>query len=297
MFNTIWSSYGDLDKYLDMSPEEKRAELTNWYPEEMVAQLETEQELNDAIQDNMDIYNEAAEDFEYNIAPMIGEQFFEGLIFDEYMHLVDPSRLLDFDGYHAELDEDEFGNLSWDVEGRKRFPILGFSDDQDELLRELDELGILDTLHNLYPEHDDEDFADLYYFEDLIPLNWGELEGVLKQAKNLNNLGEACEENLEEAKSKNPGKLAQEVEEIKDLVEEYGREYFTQMPFTSFDNDPISIEYQYPEFFKVVKAFFKEMEILSPEELNNPDELDIQWDQGIDQHDWDVLMRACDKLV
>ena len=328
MFNTIWSSNGDLDKYLDMSPEEKRAELTNWYPEEMVAQLETEQELNDAIQDNMDIYNEAAEDFEYNIAPMIGEQFFEGLILDEGMNLVDPSRLLDFDGYHAELDEDEFGNLSWDVEGRKRFPILGFSDDQEELLRELDELGILDTLHNLYPEHDDEDFADLYYFEDLIPLNWGELENVLKPAKNLNNLGEACEENLEEAKAKNPSALAREFNEIKDLVDEYGGEYFTQMPFTNFDNDPISIEYQYPEFFRIVKSYWKEMELLDDRTkknyikdrdpkgekgislkdvtLDNPDVLDYMWEledelasfSPVDfRHDWEVLLRSCEKLV
>ena len=42
---------------------------------------------------------------------------------------------------------------------------------------------------------------------------------------------------INEAKAKSPGKLADELEEIKELADEYGREYFTQMPFTSFDND------------------------------------------------------------
>ena len=124
-------------------------------------------------------------------------------------------------------------------------------------------------------------------------MDWDLLDKVLTHAHN--ELG-VVEESLTEAKAKNPNKLAAEYEEIKDLAEEYGREYLTQMPFTSYDNDPISIEFQYPEFFRVVKSFFKEMDILTPEELNNPDELDFQWDQGIDQHDWDVLMKACEKL-
>lgn len=295
MFKTIWSSNGDLDKYIEMSVEDKRRELSNWYDSEMVDQL-SDDDLDAALADNIDIYDHAADDFEYNISPMIQDQVLGGFIIDEDFNIVLPDVLVsDMKGPSAELNEDESGDLIWDVEGRKSFKLIGFSNDQDEFIQQLDDLGILSTMHNLYPNQDDEDI-EIYDIADLIPFDRDMLEQVLTHVKNTNNLGESAE-TLDEAKAKNAGKLAQEVEEIKDLADEYGKEYFTQMPFTSYDNDPISIEMQYPEFFRIVKAFFKEMEILSPEELNDPDELDVQWDQGIDQHDWDVLMRACDKLV
>ena len=295
MFKTIWSSNGDLDKYIEMSVEDKRRELSNWYDSEMVDQL-SDDDLDAALADNIDIYDHAADDFEYNISPMIQDQVLGGFIIDEDFNIVLPDVLVsDMKGPSAELNEDENGDLIWDVEGRRSFKLIGFSNDQDEFIKQLDDLGILSTMHNLYPNQDDEDI-EIYDIADLIPFDRDMLEQVLTHVKNTDNLGESVE-TLDEAKAKNAGKLAQEVEEIKDLADEYGKEYFTQMPFTSYDNDPISIEMQYPEFFRIVKAFFKEMEILSPEELNDPDELDIQWDQGIDQHDWDVLMRACDKLV
>lgn len=125
-------------------------------------------------------------------------------------------------------------------------------------------------------------------------MDWDLLDKVLTHAHN--ELG-VVEESLTEAKAKNPNKLAAEYEEIKDLAEEYGYEYFTQMPFTAYDNDPISIEMQYPEFFRIVKAFFKEMGILEGDDINNIDLLDMSWDQDISKHDWDVLMRACEKLA
>ena len=293
---TFWSSFGELDNLLNKSPEEKREILKDWYDPDMIDKLEDDQ-LDEVISDDPTIYDDAARDFEDEIAPMISSQVRNGLIFDEKFNLIDPVKLLDFDGYSAELDEDEVGDLSFNVEGRKAFPLYGFSEDDNEFIEQLRGLGVLDTLHNLYPDMDDEDFDDPYYWEDLIPFDWEMLGQNLTHVKDLGNLGESCDEQLDEAKAKNPTKLADELEEIKDLAEEYGREYFTQMPFTSFDNDPISIEYQYPEFFRVVKSFFKEMDILTPEELNDPDELDVQWDQGIDQHDWDVLMKVCDKLA
>lgn len=132
-----------------MSAEDKRRELTNWYDSEMVDQLADDQ-LDEYISDNPAIYDEAANDFEYRIAPMIANQFNAGLILDEKFNLVDPATLLDFDGYSAELDEYDDG-LYFDVEGRKKFPILGFSDDPDEFIAQLDELDILSTIHNLYP--------------------------------------------------------------------------------------------------------------------------------------------------
>lgn len=293
MFKTIWSSRGKVDDFLGLSTEDKRRELTNWFDDEMVNQL-GDDDLDRVIADDPGFFDDAADDFEYNVSPMIANQFNGGFILDEKFNLVDPGCLLRDANADCEIREDEAGNLVWKEEGRKEFPILGFSDDHQEFLNQLEELDILSTIHNLYPNWDDEDI-EVYDVADLIPMDWTLLEQVLTHAKDTQSIGEELE--IDEAKAKNPSKLEQELAEIKDLAEEYGREYFTQMPFTSFDNDPISIEMQYPEFFRIVKAFFKEMEILSPEELNDPDELDVQWDQGIDKHDWDVLMKACDKLV
>jgi len=274
-----------------MSAEDKRRELTNWYDSEMVDQLADDQ-LDEYISDNPAIYDEAANDFEYRIAPMIANQFMAGLILNDGFNLVDPATLLDFDGYSAELDEDDNGYLYFDVEGRKKFPILGFSDDQAKFIDQLDKLDILGTIHNLYPNLDDEDI-EIYDIADLIPFDWTLLEGVLDHA--VNDL--EIEEELTEAKAKDSTKLSRELDEIKDLADEYGYEYFTQMPFTAYDNDPISIEMQYPEFFRIVKAFFKEMGILEGDDINNTDLLDMSWDQDISKHDWDVLMRACEKLA
>lgn len=289
---TIWSSRGDIDNILDLPVDQKRLELTNWYDQEMVDQL-ADDELDQVIADNADeFFNEAMEDFEYRVAPMIANQFLGGFVLDENFNLVDPGVLLNDAKYDCEIYEDDNGDLYWKEEGRKAFPILGFAEDQNKFIDQLDQLDILSTMHNLYPDQDDEDI-EVYDIADLIPFDWTLLEGVLDHAKN----DLMVKEELTEAKAKNPNKLADELEEIKDLADEYGYEYFTQMPFTSFDNDPISIEVQYPEFFRVVKAFFKEMGILSAEELNNSDILDMSWDQDISQHDWDVFMRACDKLA
>ena len=110
-------------------------------------------------------------------------------------------------------------------------------------------------------------------------------------------LGNFKDESLNEASTKEPKKLKKEVKEIKGLVDNYGLKYITSMPFTSFDNDPTSIEYNYPEFFKIVKSFYKEMELASKEDLADNDLLDEYWDVDFDNYDYDVVMRVCDKLV
>lgn len=289
---TIWSTRGNIDKILDLPVDQKRLELTNWYDQEMVDQL-ADDELDQIIEDNADaFYDEAMEDFEYRIAPMISNQFLGGFVLDENFNVVDPGVLLNDAREDCEIYEDNNGDLYWKEEGRKAFPLLGFDEIQDKFIDQLDQLDILSTMHNLYPDQDDEDI-EIYDIADLIPFDWALLGNVLNHAKNDLDVVEE----LTEAKAKNPNKLADELEEIKDLSEEYGREYFTQMPFTSYDNDPISIEVQYPEFFRVVKSFFKEMGILEGSDLEDSDTLDMSWDQDISQHDWDVLMRACDKLV
>lgn len=108
---------------------------------------------------------------------------------------------------------------------------------------------------------------------------------------------ELLDEKLNEASTKNPKKLGKEIREIKKLAKDYGKEYFTSMPFTSYDNDPTSIEYNYPEFFRIVKLFFKEMGLADADQLNNNDWLDEMWDTDISQHDWDTIVRVCDRLV
>jgi len=287
---TIWTSNGELDNLMNMPIEDKRQKLLDFgYDQEMVNGLETEQEVDDVLSEEPLIYDGAAMDFEEEIAPMLANQFFEGLILDEQFNLVDPAELLNFDGYSAELYEDDNGDLYWQTEGRKAFPILGFSDNPEGMITQLGELEILDSLHNLYPEHEDVDFLDRYYFEDFIPRDWNTLTDVLTHAKNESKLGECAEQDLTEAKAKNPIKLEAELEEIKDLAEEYGYEYLLQSPFVNYDNDPISIEYQYPEFARVVKSFFKEMGL-------DMEDLDLQWD-SLDKHDWDTIIKVCDKLV
>ena len=139
---------------------------------------------------------------------------------------------------------------------------------------------------------------------------------------------ELLEEELNEASTKNPKKLAKELKEIKKLANDYGFEYFTAMPFTSYDSDPISIEYNYPEFFRIVKAFWKEMETLDddtkekyieyadPEgkkkiskddvNLNNPDVLDYLWDledqlavenKSDFDHDFETIVKTCELIL
>ena len=59
---------------------------------------------------------------------------------------------------------------------------------------------------------------------------------------------EEGEEELEEAtlKPENKDSIVKEAEELKKKSEEYGIDYFTSMPFSNYDNDPISFEHQFP---------------------------------------------------
>lgn len=293
MINTVWSSNGELENLYNLSNEEKRDYLADIFDQEMVSELNDDQ-LDEYISDNMDIYNDAAEDFEFNVAPKLAAQVRGGLILDDRFNFVDPARLLDFDGYKAELN-DEDGILYFDVEGRKKFPVLGFSQDDNEFINQLDELGVLSTLRNIYPDKEDIEFDDIYYYGDLIPMDWDDLEKVMTKPR----YEEEVHEDITEARTKDPKGLAKEVKQIRRIVNNAGGNFnvLTRLPFTSFDNDEISIEYNYPEFFKIVKAYWKEMELLDNKELKNTDALDAAWDSNIFQHDWDVIMRSCDKLI
>lgn len=295
----IWSSNGELGNLVNASPEEKRAYLADLHggDTELINQLNDSQ-LDDYISNNTDIYDSAAEDFENNIAPVIADQVDAGLVLDENFNLVDPSVLLNYNGYSATLDEDENGELWFNVEGRKPFPILGFSPEPDDFIHQLDRLGILDTIHNLYPDWEDDDI-DVYDIADLIPFNWALLEEVLTRPAVEGFMDVKEDVNIDEARTKDPNKLAKEIKKIKKIIKDNGGDFhaLTNMQFTSFDNDELSIEYNFPEFFRIVKAYWKEMELADADELSDPDTLDELWDSNIFQHDWDVIMRSCDKLI
>ena len=311
----IWSSNGELGKLVNASPEEKRAYLTDLHggDTELINQLDDDQ-LNDYISNNMDIYNNAAEDFEDNIAPVIADQVDAGLVLDENFNLVDPSVLLNYNGYSATLDEDENGELWFNVEGRKPFPILGFSPEPDDFIWQLSRLGILDTIHDLYPDWADEDI-DVYDIADLIPFNWALLEEVLTRPAVEGWMDAKENVNVDEAVStKNVKGLAKELSEIKKIVDSGSYRDLADKPFTFNNGGKESIEYEFPEFYNIAYNFFKEMDFnkdkseTDPEKQdefkylkeNDPERLEDMLEDlwyAIDKTAWDTIVEMCEILI
>ena len=107
---------------------------------------------------------------------------------------------------------------------------------------------------------------------------------------------EEVEEGLNEATVK-PGdasELQKEIDEVNGLVNEYGFEYFTAMPFSAYDNDSTTFEYNYPQLAKLWRSFFKEAVGLDPKD---DDVCDETWDTDIDQTDWNTVMKAAEKMA
>jgi hypothetical protein len=80
--------------------------------------------------------------------------------------------------------------------------------------------------------------------------------------------------------------------DIKALYDDHGVEYFTAMPFTAYDEDPESVEKKYPILFKLAKAFFVEMGLISREEAKDTDILDAEWDMDMQSDDFNTLLAA-----
>lgn len=121
-------------------------------------------------------------------------------------------------------------------------------------------------------------------------------EGIqFLEPANINNYGESLTEAT--LKVENKPALQSELDKIIPLADEYGFEYFTAMPFVNFDNDEQSIEYQYPNFFKVCKSFFKEMGLIDHQDIDNIDVLEENWYNNIFQQDWDTILDVCKILI
>ena len=253
---TIWAN-NLTQTYLKGLPEEsKRAELTDYgYEEDMLAPLSNE-ELDKLIDEDDYMWQIDAEDLENKIIPNINSQTKDGLV--KFYSETNPEK--SYIDYAESMIDPSMG-------GNPNAQFLTALDDVDGKVVATFEDG---TQYTLYAINDnDED----------IPITANLNEG---------------KEQLTEAKVKDPEGLTTELEEIKPLADEYGFEYFTSMPLVNYDNDPTSVEYQYPNFFKIIKAFFTEMDIVDDE--NNIDELEDNW-ATFSQRDWDTCMTVCERCL
>lgn len=259
---TIWANNLTQEYLKGLSEESKRAELVDYgYDAQMIAPLSNE-ELNKLIDEDEYMWEIDAEDLENKIIPKINGQTKDGLV--RFVSESDPE-VSYFDYAESMIDPSMGGDNA---------QFLTRLEDVDGKVVATFEDGARFVLYAINSDEDKE--ADV---------------STLKSIKA--DLNESKEE-LTEAKVKDPGGLEAELEEIKPLVDEYGFEYFTSMPLVNFDNDTTSVEYQYPNFFKIVKAFFKEMGIV--EDLNDIDELEDNWAM-FSQRDWDTCMTVCNRCL
>lgn len=326
----VWSNNMTMNALAALKPEDLRVELIDYgYDEELINTL-TDDELYDNIVYSDDILWQVDDDrFDWDIEPMINKQTCDGIVlmvgeaarwdgkrpagkavFTESLKGgdIDP----DVDVVRIEDDGEGLVWLGSHHDGTHKFALYALPEEnQIDFIQECMEDAINDEMmwyhdeENLDDAFDDiiEDilarFTDLDYLNDYI--NFNLVPSFCKRIKNESNIavGENLEEEvLDEANTKEPKKLAKELKEIKKLANEYGYEYLTSMPFSNFDNDPISIEYNYPEFARIVKAFFVEMGDMTREEAKTDiDTLDLLWDQNISQHDWDTIIAACEELA
>ena len=251
------------DNLLSLDESSKMTALINReYDREMLEGAD----LNRVINEDRYMWQEDLSTFDTDVLPMIEDQTHDGLVI-----------AVDNDGAFFVSAEDLGG----------------------EYASMYNDAKLVDRGGDIFWQHDGQEYELFalpaqYNDEDIENPEW-----VMQNCDHIRNLADLeLEDNqLEEAKSKDPNELRTELDEIIPLADEYGFKYFTSMPFSNYDNDQESFEYQYPEVARHVKSFFKEMGILSPEEINDSDVMDEQWEIGFDQHDWDVLMRACEKMA
>lgn len=254
---TIWANNLTQEYLKGLSEESKRVELLDYgYDADMLAPLSNE-ELNRLIDEDEYMWEIDAEDLENKIIPEINSQTMDGRV--KFYSETNPEKSY-VDYAESMIDprgpNEQFLVKLEDVDGKA---VATFEDG---------------TQYILYAINEDEDVnADISTLQ-LITTN--------------------LTEQLNEAKVKDPAGLKAELEQIRPLVDEYGFEYFTSMPLVNFDNDPTSVEYQYPNFFKIVKAFFDEMNII--EDMDNIDELEDNW-ATFSQRDWDTCMTVCERCL
>lgn len=138
-------------------------------------------------------------------------------------------------------------------------------------------------------ESDSNDFSQ--YLE---VIKQAELTGDIKLDENFNGiLNKGYKEGINEGATKDPAGLEAELEEIEDLYNEFGPEGFYKVKFSNFLKE-------FPLFGKeVILAFIKEMEIRSPEEMEDEETLEADWATGelIIKEDWPCILDGAHRMV
>ena len=306
----IWSANGTAEYLKSLSEEAKRANLPDYgYDPEQLEGLTNEQ-LDELIAQDDNMWQIDADELEHEIIPKLNAQTRDGVLFfygsdrDIDISYADYAEHLAGGGsygmFYIEI-EDVDGLLQVTREDGMKFILYTFPESDEELAHVFEETLPLyiDNLCEDEPELRDKciqkmciegNLPDMYQDKDLG--DFSKIPGVLKPA--VLNMNEELEKPLNEASVKNEEGLQAELDEIKPIADEYGFEYFTAMPLINFDNDTTSIEYNYPNFFRIIKAFFKEMDIL--EDPDDMDELEDNW-YTFSQIDWDTCMKVADKCL
>lgn len=306
----IWGANSTAEYLKGLSEEAKKATLPDYgYDPEQLEGLTNEQ-LNKLIDQDDYMWQIDADELEHEIIPKLNAQTRDGVLFfygsdgDIDISYADYAEHLAGGGpysmFYTEI-EDVDGLLQATREDGMKFILYKFPESDEELAHVFEETLPLyiDHLCEDEPELRDECIQnmciegilpDMYQDKDLG--DFSKIPEVLKPA--TLNINEELEKPLTEASVKNEEGLQAELDEIKPIANEYGFEYFTAMPLINFDNDTTSIEYNYPNFFRIIKAFFKEMDIL--EDPNDMDELEDNW-YTFSQIDWDTCMKVADKCL
>ena len=307
MENVIWSSNITKDNLLNSSESEKLSKLIEiGYDPEMLLNSD----LDDIIMSDDLMFDSDYKEFDYVIAPEIEKQTYNGIVllvdnvigkgFASYVRdIIDISS--DVEEYSLVESEAGLTLVTKEHDSAHYYDLFAIPEATDRM-KDFIEICLANRLTEVQSMH------ELDYIEAIEEIKSNELDDIesLNMYCDFSSVSDVCDHislsntsmnesvNLNEVRAKDPETLATEYEEIKALSDEYGKEYFTSMPFSAFEDDPITIEAQYPNFAKVVKSFFKEM---LDEDPNDPEAMDYQWDVGLDDHDWDVLMTVCKKLV
>ena len=291
MDNIIWSSNGTKDYISNMSDEEKFNTLVDrGYDPEMLGDAD----LNDVIMSDDTMIDDSIKTFDYEIAPMIANQTFDGMVICVDDSTCNVVHVEDLGGVDREITDDGEG-LCWGNFKLYAIPendLTAFINDCMHAAVEEESVYDEENAFNRVNDsmHGDPDYISSYIDYDAVIRTCPRIVNTLHVEESIN------EEKIDEASTKNKEGLEKEINEIKPLANDYGFEFFTSMPFANYDNDETSVEYQYPEFAKIVKQFFKEMGIIEPENINDIDTLDDNW-FSLNQTDWDTIMEVCDLLI
>jgi hypothetical protein len=287
---TIWSSDGGFTEILKASREDKVNYLRNLGYEGNAENL-TDEELTDVLDtDSWQYEARAITDFDDRIAPVIESQCRDGLTIGInsnglavpfFVYGFTRELIYDYgDNGLIELVADADGTLEF-KEGDFYTKLYAYPEDEEKFealksaLLEADENSIIDD--ELYLENIDSDII-IKYCDPIKAMN------LLDESLNIN------EAYLDEAKvdQSQATQLKDDIERIKGFLENHPFSDLTETQFTNFDNDETSIEYNFPQFARLVREFFKE---LDREEYEASD-IDTLWDTNFFPEDLEAIFKV-----